>query len=306
MKKGTVHFTLGDDAGKLLMQIAQEALLYELDPEKAIKVITTSLMGCPDNIALKILKGDMVCVVMDDKQTIDIATYDRFLHKDFPRPNLSSWYERNHKEIGDTAREYYRALEQIARFVQKQKLEIPIKDVVAVVLSATMKDWETFRGKLSHMEDVERIVLVVNQCTKFLDRAAKLYRVFDFIDAVYPDVSCDLSRGRHNVVSLLQIRLSAIISGELCTCMFGIISVYSWRDDDINALKEIDVLVDCGANEELFLAIAALRDDTDKYQWFTDGDLWFKCGDEVCNEGRKIHKATVNELIEHFKIKEEQ
>ena len=59
MKKGTVHFTLSDDAGKLLMQIAQEALLYELDPEKAIKVITTSLMGCPDNIALKILKGDM-------------------------------------------------------------------------------------------------------------------------------------------------------------------------------------------------------------------------------------------------------
>ena len=64
----------------------------------------------------------------------------------------------------------------------------------------------------------------------------------------------------------------------------------------------------------LFLAIAALRDDTDKFQWFTDGDLWFKCGDEVCNEtieyylneyGRKIHKATVDELIEHFKTKEE-
>ncbi len=29
--------------------------------------------------------------------------------------------------------------------------------------------------------------------------------------------------------------------------------------------------IDCGTNEELFLAIAALRDDTDKYQWFTDG-----------------------------------
>lgn len=64
--------------------------------------------------------------------------------------------------------------------------------------------------------------------------------------------------------------------------------------------------IDCGTNEELFLALAELRDDIDKNQWFTDGDLWFKCGDEVCNEGRKIHKATVNELIEHFKIKEEQ
>lgn len=101
---------------------------------------------------------------------------------------------------------------------------------------------------------------------------------------------------------------------NLCTCVFGVNSVYSLDDYDTNGLKEIDVLVDCGANEELFLAIAALRDDTDKYQWFTDGDLWFKCGDEVCNEtieyylneyGRKIHKATVDELIEHFKTKEE-
>ncbi len=35
--------------------------------------------------------------------------------------------------------------------------------------------------------------------------------------------------------------------------------------------------VDCGTNEDLFLAIAALRDDTDKYQWFTDGDKWILC-----------------------------
>lgn len=101
---------------------------------------------------------------------------------------------------------------------------------------------------------------------------------------------------------------------NLFTCVFGVNSVYSLDDYDTNGLKEIDDIIDCGTNEELFLAIAALRDDTDKYQWFTDGDLWFKCGDEVCNEnieyylnkyGRKIHKATVNELIEHFKIKEE-
>ena len=68
--------------------------------------------------------------------------------------------------------------------------------------------------------------------------------------------------------------------------------------------------IDCGVEEDLFLAIAALRDDTDKNQWFTDGYLWFKCGDEMCDEtieyylnkyGRKFHKATVEELINHFK-----
>lgn len=93
---------------------------------------------------------------------------------------------------------------------------------------------------------------------------------------------------------------------NLFTCVFGVNSVYSLDDYDTNGLKEIYGLIDCGTNEELSLAIAALRDDTDKNQWFTDGDLWFKCGDEVCNEGRKIHKATVNELIEHFKTEEEQ
>lgn len=108
---------------------------------------------------------------------------------------------------------------------------------------------------------------------------------------------------------------------NLCTCIFGIISVYSLDDDDINALKERDVLVDCGTNEELFLAIAALRDDTDNNQLFTNGKGdWgiYRDGSDGCLSGMDFygmpndfkidnyHKATVDELIEHFKTKEEQ
>lgn len=70
--------------------------------------------------------------------------------------------------------------------------------------------------------------------------------------------------------------------------------------------------VDCGTNEDLFLALAALRDDTDKFQWFTDGYHWEKCPDEVAYINAWIdkyecspHKATVEELIEHFRGKEE-
>ena len=74
--------------------------------------------------------------------------------------------------------------------------------------------------------------------------------------------------------------------------------------------------IDCGTNEELFLAIAALRDDTDKYQWFTDGDKWILCPktkfstywvyNDIDVNIDTVHKATVDELIEHFKTKEEQ
>lgn len=72
--------------------------------------------------------------------------------------------------------------------------------------------------------------------------------------------------------------------------------------------------IDCGVNEDLFLAIAALRDDTDKYQWFTDGNKWVLCFEiefstcwvynDIDVNWDVIHKATVNELVEHFKEKE--
>lgn len=76
-------------------------------------------------------------------------------------------------------------------------------------------------------------------------------------------------------------------------------------------LEEFSRSIDCGTNEELFLAIAALRDDTSNNQyWIFDEDFykWNK-GDFIIGRfGRcscYCHVATVEELIEHFKEKEE-
>lgn len=77
--------------------------------------------------------------------------------------------------------------------------------------------------------------------------------------------------------------------------------------------------IDCGTNENLFLALAALRDDSDFNQWFVmdveiyidihQGD-WFIATDRAKGNhvGTQIdpmycHKATVEELIEHFNEK---
>ena len=37
-----VHFTLGDDFGKRIMEIAQEKLLYKYDGEGAVSLLTES------------------------------------------------------------------------------------------------------------------------------------------------------------------------------------------------------------------------------------------------------------------------
>lgn len=83
--------------------------------------------------------------------------------------------------------------------------------------------------------------------------------------------------------------------------------------------------VDCGANEFLFLAIAALRDDTNNSQWFiAESSLSVSFHDAIGNDhyfvepkgsfffwdiewqnativSGFVRKATVDELIEHFK-----
>lgn len=80
--------------------------------------------------------------------------------------------------------------------------------------------------------------------------------------------------------------------------------------------EECNGYIHCGFNEELFLAIASLRDDTDDSQWFVypPENTWFICDDDDINYARAnirdsvqaawfhcSHKATVEELIEHFK-----
>ena len=82
-------------------------------------------------------------------------------------------------------------------------------------------------------------------------------------------------------------------------------------DYDLKNMPNFANSIDCGTNEDLFLAIAALQDGTDINQWFTDGKTWKNCMLDKCDidswyrcfgYGTTIlHKATLQELIEHFK-----
>ena len=101
--------------------------------------------------------------------------------------------------------------------------------------------------------------------------------------------------------------------------IYGFLSIPSDKIEEPK-IDEIDG-VDCGTNEELFLAIAALRDDSDKHQWFTNGEEWIKCEKEdwideissLCVGGKynydrsgelsvDFQKATVEELIKKFSV----
>ena len=86
--------------------------------------------------------------------------------------------------------------------------------------------------------------------------------------------------------------------------------------------EEVRNEIDCETNESRFLALAALREDNDYMQFFTNGEEFILCDKKSWLDGKipdlihkrdlsiavvamlyNYHKATVEEIIEHFKNK---
>lgn len=93
--------------------------------------------------------------------------------------------------------------------------------------------------------------------------------------------------------------------------LYSIFAMHHFNIYDNSFKRTWKEYIDCGTNEDLFLALASLRNDSDKNQWLTDGKIWGKFGEDlflypipIINYLQsKGHKATVEEIIEHFREK---
>jgi hypothetical protein len=126
-----------------------------------------------------------------------------------------------------------------------------------------------------------------------------------------------------------QMTIHPDIYKNIAVCNFFGCKYYGVSDAEVSRPGSIEDaiknrgMLDCGTNEELFFALAALRDDTDKYQWFystgwTDfegnpiPDKWVFCDQDTLEHFAFVNnspntyrsgwkKANVEEIIEHFK-----
>lgn len=144
----------------------------------------------------------------------------------------------------------------------------------------------------------------------------------------YSCVVFDNSEELRNGLEALGYELSGKTDGSALTAYANGIYKTAWEYTN----PYTNVIIDCHNNGELFLAIAAIRDDSDENQWFvTEADqAWvnigvympkgsfFKCftkdvypeelkgKEKFCNSLVPIHKATIDELINYFKTGSEE
>lgn len=119
METRKVHFTLGEGAGQLIVNIAREHLMYSLNPDKALKAIKDSLIGCPTKTALDILIGKLILITNEDKVSFNAIQYTPEMKNEFPMLDIEKWAENELLKMKRIAREWDSAILQFRKAIIK-------------------------------------------------------------------------------------------------------------------------------------------------------------------------------------------
>ena len=183
----TVHFTLGENAGALLAQIAQEHLIYNHDPKKALATITESLIGIPTHLALRILKGELVLTVSEDGREFLAGPYDPEIHKGiFSRLNCREFTMRKLREITETGKRLPENLDYITnrmRYRQSISVELPFEHILDFVSG----NEATVLRDLRDNDEIGQIELLILASKRFIESANADLAVIHFMKLMWPE-----------------------------------------------------------------------------------------------------------------------
>ena len=294
-----LHFTLGKDAGKLLAQVAQEHLLYNLDATKAIETFTKSFIGLPYDMAIKLLSGELVIEVEIDGATVNIVSRDENKHNDYPRENFSHWYNRKYKELrlsGDLIRQ---GLEEIRRSISHShgvfEFEFDYTVIRKYISEKDISDIEDIIDSDPRVEDIRRMFRLADS---YLKQTYKLFNVLDFLEKVYPDQinpfnGC-VSGGRFTIVDDVAILLNSLVEynyKEIEACIAA-------EDDSIQGYLK-------GAIEIAKILKSLIRpvNITDNYSagWLSPDGKYYGLNGEISN---MLHMNIADALRKKFRIED--
>ncbi|MFA5366294.1 MAG: hypothetical protein WC333_00025 [Dehalococcoidia bacterium] len=182
----TLHFSVSEDAGKLLMQIAQEHLTLNYDPEKALRTITDCLMGCPVELALQILKGDVVLLVdVEEQNILPLERGSKGDNLDFPRIDIPNWCNRQADEILKNGEGLKTALDDMLFRMPYHKIHKTYD--YSQILEFIAGNNEAILEDLRETEEVSQLELLVRVTKDFIEKSVKVQSVIHWLKKTYPD-----------------------------------------------------------------------------------------------------------------------
>jgi len=175
-KVGVHHFTLGEDFGLLLQNIAQEHIIYNYDVPRAVRALA-DLQGIPQKVMLGVLCGDLV-IGMDVKtQEAFVCHYEKLNDSRYSQINFCEWCFKKLEYLNDTAKEIGSGFRHIkSRYSGGIKVTHKLKNLVGF-----LRD-ENVGGLLEDLEDNEDYLELSNfivVCIRFINEGVRIKTCID-------------------------------------------------------------------------------------------------------------------------------
>lgn len=211
--KSTVHFTLGENAGKLLTQIAREQLLYQLDPNKAVETIQGSLIGCPTDIALKVLIGDIVLTVDKDGESINAIAYNPEMAEEFPKLDILQWSQDKVASIMDDGGDWIKCLREYQQTILDEDgcfdITIDYKQLTKYLIEGD------FNELIHDNETISNLKCTMDGVKRFIEKSFKIISVINWLNRKYPNIIWEELTYEPVVLRLLHSTLTDFMNGNM-------------------------------------------------------------------------------------------
>ena len=295
IESGVCHFTIGEDLGLRLMEIAQEQLTENNDPVKALKTITESLTGCPTDLAVRILKGEMVLPV--DVDTQEVICQDRIagLHDRFPKVDPLWWIERRAESIEEHGENLIQGFKELQKQIRMNKkyltIAIPYDDIFKFV-SGTDQDMLDYLR--DNYDEVDLVANLVETTKKYIEFSMSIINTMDWMLKTFDE----FADGN------LFVKYNSEIKGGCSVMLTDVMSVmketmnfeFDLREHEehdsltkyIESAREIDAIVEKGIEPV---------DIMDKYDagWLSPDGVFYGLRGEIAN---MLHIQIADALVE--------
>lgn len=199
--EGGLTFTIGKGFGQMLLRIAWEKLTEKYNPREAVEIITKSLLGCTEGMAVDILDGKIT--LGEDEATQEV------LGAPGAGGRFNDWIKSRRIQLEEEAKEWVEALERLRQTIADAggKFEFSVRYPELVSYLSGDKD----AGLLDypHSNVVEQIKGTVEGAKNFFVKVGEVYEVIVWM--------CDALNISRVLLPDSVLRVRTIIDSLMCS-----------------------------------------------------------------------------------------
>lgn len=199
--EGGLTFTIGKGFGQMLQRIAWEKLTEKYNPREAVEIITKSLLGCTEGMAVDILDGKII--LGEDEATHEV------LGTPGAGGKFNDWIREQRIHLEEEAKEWVWVLERLRQTIADAggKFEFSVRYPELISYLSGYKDAGLLDYPRSNV--VEEIKGTVEGAKNFFVKVGEVYEVIVWM--------CDALNTSRVLFSDSVLRVRAILDSLACS-----------------------------------------------------------------------------------------